>query len=131
MVDLDLAHRDAGKRLHAAADSDNYASQSLLRSAGFRQWGADHKAWRRSDGTLSDGVYFELLADSPDLVVGGKTDRRSAVGGRTDRRSPWDERGLSSAPGFEPITLEGNGMALANIFGHLDTFMGGFPIVEP
>ena len=99
-------------RLHAAADSDNYASQSLLRSAGFRQWGADHKAWRRSDGTLSDGVYFELLADSPDLVVGGKTDRRSAVGGRTDRRSPWDERGLSSAPGFEPITLEGNGIRL-------------------
>jgi alkyl sulfatase BDS1-like metallo-beta-lactamase superfamily hydrolase len=33
--------------------------------------------------------------------------------------------------GSGEITLEGNGMALANIFGHLDTFMGGFPIVEP
>jgi RimJ/RimL family protein N-acetyltransferase len=48
-------------RLHAATDSDNRASQSILRSAGFTQWGADHQAWRRTDGSLSDGVYFELL----------------------------------------------------------------------
>src|SRR5450759_1092157 len=40
-------------RLHAATDSDNYASHSILRSAGFTQWGADHKAWRRADGSLS------------------------------------------------------------------------------
>src|SRR5450759_1728331 len=45
-------------RLHAATDSDNYASQSILRSAGFTQWGADPKAWRRTDGSLSDGLYF-------------------------------------------------------------------------
>ena len=49
-------------RLHAATDSDNHASQSILRSAGFTQWGADHQAWRRGDGSLSDGTYFELLA---------------------------------------------------------------------
>lgn len=57
--------RDGGLgliRLHAATDGDNYASQSILRSAGFTPWGADHQAWRRSDGSLSDGVYFELLA---------------------------------------------------------------------
>src|SRR5665811_2588402 len=48
-------------RLHAATDSDNTASQSILRSAGFTQWGADHQAWRRTHGSLSDGVYFELL----------------------------------------------------------------------
>jgi RimJ/RimL family protein N-acetyltransferase len=65
-------------RLHAATDSSNYASQSILLSAGFIQWGADHQAWRRTDGSLSDGTYFELLADS---------DHATAV---------------------EPITLEGN-----------------------
>src|SRR5664279_4920716 len=48
-------------RLHAATDSDNHTSQSILRSAGFIQWGADHQAWRRNDGSLSDGSYFELL----------------------------------------------------------------------
>jgi RimJ/RimL family protein N-acetyltransferase len=49
-------------RLHASTDSDNSVSQSILRSAGFRRWGADHQAWRRGDGSLSDGTYFELLA---------------------------------------------------------------------
>jgi len=63
-------------RLHAGTDSDNYASQSILRSAGFSQWGADHKAWRRADGSLSDGVYFELLVDELDEAEG-----RMAVGG--------------------------------------------------
>src|SRR5665811_256295 len=48
-------------RLHAGTNSDNYISQSILRSAGFTQWGADHQAWRRADGSLSDGAYFELL----------------------------------------------------------------------
>lgn len=52
-------------RLHAATDSDNSASQSILRSAGFTQWGADHRAWRRTDGSLSDGAHFELLATGP------------------------------------------------------------------
>ena len=69
-------------RLHAGTDSDNYVSQSVLRSAGFTQWGADHQAWRRADGSLSDGVYFELLA-STDRVAAG-------------------------AGALEPITLEGN-----------------------
>jgi RimJ/RimL family protein N-acetyltransferase len=50
-------------RLHASTDAQNYASASVLRSAGFIQWGADHQAWRRADGSLSDGMHFELLAD--------------------------------------------------------------------
>ena len=79
-------------RLHAATDSDNYVSRSILLSAGFTQWGADHKAWRRGDGSLSDGVYFEMLADEPDPAQG------SVAGSR--------------APGFEPVTLEGNGIRL-------------------
>jgi len=49
-------------RLHAATNSDNYASRAVLLAGGFSQWGADHQAWRRSDGSLSDGIYFELLA---------------------------------------------------------------------
>lgn len=73
-------------RLHAGTDSDNYASQSILQSSGFSQWGADHQAWRRSDGSLSDGVHFELLA-SPD--------RRAAT-----------------AAAWEPVTLEGKGIRL-------------------
>jgi len=58
-------------RLHAATDSENYVSQSILRSAGFTQWGADHQAWRRHDGSLSNGMYFELQAsrDHPSGAV--------------------------------------------------------------
>lgn len=74
-------------RLHAATDSDNYASQAILRSAGFTQCGADHKAWRRNDGSLSDGLYFELLADE-------------------------HHEAMSKTPGFEPVTLEGKGIRL-------------------
>jgi RimJ/RimL family protein N-acetyltransferase len=51
-------------RLHACTDSDNHASQTILRAAGFTQWGADHQAWRRTDGSLSDGAHFELLAST-------------------------------------------------------------------
>jgi len=69
-------------RLHAATDSDNHASRSILRSAGFSQWGADHQAWRRGDGSLSDGVHFELLAG---------TDRHAV-----------------SATAVEPVTVEGS-----------------------
>ncbi|MEP7194537.1 MAG: GNAT family N-acetyltransferase [Actinomycetota bacterium] len=76
------------QRLHAATDSDNHASQSILRSAGFTQWGADHQAWRRTDGSLSDGVYFELLVH--ELWASGRL-------GRRDRTM-----------GLEPVTLEGS-----------------------
>jgi len=81
-------------RLHAAADSDNYASQAILRSAGFTQWGADHLAWRRTDGSLSDGAYFELLADAG----------RSAAG----------EAGAAQGESaqLEAVTLEGHGVRL-------------------
>jgi RimJ/RimL family protein N-acetyltransferase len=70
-------------RLYAATDGDNYASQSILRSAGFTQWGANHRAWRRSDGSLSDGVYFELLAS----------------------QLPNGDAGLTTSE--DPVTLEG------------------------
>ncbi len=73
-------------RLHAGTNSDNLVSQSILRSAGFTQWGADHQAWRRSDGSLSDGVYFELLA----------SDLAASLDGRAPR-----------AGALEPVTLEG------------------------
>jgi RimJ/RimL family protein N-acetyltransferase len=95
-------------RLHAATDSDNYASQSILRSAGFRQCGADHKAWRRTDGSLSDGQYFELLADEPDPA------KDSLAGGlaRGPAVSQMGSQAASRAPGFEPVTLEGKGIRL-------------------
>ena len=72
-------------RLYAGADSENHASQSVLRSARFTQWGADHQSWRRADGSLADGVYFELLAN--ERVADG-------LGGSVD------------SLGVEPITLE-------------------------
>jgi len=72
-------------RLHAATNSDNHASRSVLLSAGFRVWGADHQAWRRSDGSLADGIYVELLASNLSATDG---------------------------PALEPITLEGRGIRL-------------------
>ena len=99
-------------RLHAATDSDNYASQAILRSAGFRQCGADHKAWRRTDGSLSDGLYFELLADEPEPADGGLAG--SLVSGLASglAMSQAGSQGVSRAPGFEPVTLEGKGIRL-------------------
>ncbi len=55
-------------RIQAATDSDNLASRAVLLRAGFRQWGADHQAFRRRDGSLADGSHFELLA--ADRVTG-------------------------------------------------------------
>jgi RimJ/RimL family protein N-acetyltransferase len=106
-------------RLHAATDSDNYASQSILRSAGFTKWGADHKAWRRADGSLSDGVYFELLADELELVEGSGAVGTQGLGSRGQTSQAGSRAGSHSvshagsrAPGFEPVTLEGNGIRL-------------------
>lgn len=48
-------------RLHAGTDTDNTASQNVLRRAGLRQWGNDRANWTRMDGTASDGTFFELL----------------------------------------------------------------------
>ena len=80
-------------RLHAATNSDNYASQAILRAAGFIQWGADHQTWRRIDGSLSDGTYFEMLAQ--------------------DARATGQQAGTDPpAPALEPVTLEGDGIRL-------------------
>jgi RimJ/RimL family protein N-acetyltransferase len=92
-------------RLHAATDSDNHASQSILRSAGFTQWGADHQAWRRTDGSLSDGVYFELLAsDASDSA----DERDPTMDGTVD----CNDDSLLNPSGVEPVTLEGKGIRL-------------------
>ena len=41
------------------------ATAAILRRAGLREWGNDRQAWRRADGSLSDGSYVELLATDP------------------------------------------------------------------
>ena len=53
------------RRVHAGADDDNAASIAVLRRAGLRVWGQDRDAYRRSDGSLTGGVYVELLATDP------------------------------------------------------------------
>ncbi len=68
---IDHAFRPRGEgglgltRVHAGADDDNAASIAVLRRAGLRVWGQDRDAYRRSDGTLTGGVYVELLATDP------------------------------------------------------------------
>jgi RimJ/RimL family protein N-acetyltransferase len=88
-------------RLHAATDSENFASQSILRSAGFSQWGADRQAWRRADGSLSDGTYFELLAVELPANLQWRADRSPATAlspARLDcervRLRPWSDADL-------------------------------------
>ncbi len=51
------------RRLHASTDLANLASQEILRRTGFRLWGLDHQSYARPDGSISDGAFFELLAD--------------------------------------------------------------------
>ncbi len=80
-------------RLHAATTSDNDVSASILRSAGFRQWGADHQAWRRADGSLSDSLYFELLAS--ELVAAG---REAGTHPHRARAGGWEPVTLASDP---------------------------------
>jgi len=95
-------------RLHAATDSDNHASRSILVSAGFTQWGADHQAWRRADGSLSDGTYFELLASE---VRSGRQPVPEPAPG-----APGGPDGFTattaSATELEPVTVEGDGLRL-------------------
>jgi len=89
-------------RLHAGTDRDNIASQSILRSAGFDQWGADHQAWRRRDGSLSDGAYFELLAETDRAAVAAATAARipARLDGERVQLRPWSGNDL-------PRLLEG------------------------
>ncbi len=97
-------------RLHAGTDSDNYASQTILRAAGFTQWGADHRAWRRNDGSLSDGVYFELLADTLPAAAGeaGAEESKGAGATQDDGAGVAEREGA----GLEAVTLEGHGVRL-------------------
>jgi RimJ/RimL family protein N-acetyltransferase len=107
-------------RLHAATDSDNGASQSILRAAGFAQCGADHQAWRRTDGSLSDGRYFELLA-SGSLAPGSLSSSPSGLDlpapGRpsgSDQHATASTAGTAGTAGtaLDPVTLEGDGIRL-------------------
>jgi RimJ/RimL family protein N-acetyltransferase len=56
---------------------------------------------------LSDGVYFELLVDELDEAEGSMAVGGPAVGGLG-----LGGLAASRAPGFEPVTLEGNGIRL-------------------
>ena len=49
-------------RIDADTDAENTASQKLLRQRGFREWGHAHADYTRNDGSVSDSIYFELLA---------------------------------------------------------------------
>ncbi len=49
-------------RIEACTDAENLASQNLLRSKGFREWGQARANYSRADGSVSDSTYFELLA---------------------------------------------------------------------
>lgn len=80
-------------RLHAGTDADNLASQATLERVGFRRWGEDRQAWRRTDGTLSDGAYFELLASD------GRVDRRAASTSDQGARSGDGEDGGGGVSG--------------------------------
>ncbi len=115
-------------RLHAATDSDNLASRSILLSAGFTQWGADHQAWRRADGSLSDGTYFELLASQ--MPAPGQHSPEQAPGARATGAPASPDHPASAAPvattattartattattatTLEVVTLEGHGVRL-------------------
>ncbi len=78
-------------RLHAGTDAHNHASQASLERAGFRRWGADRQAWRRADGTLSDGAHFELLAtdDRLDRRPRGRRLHEVTLEGDQVRLRPW------------------------------------------
>lgn len=69
-IDAALAHGFASPtqdglgliRIDADTDAENTASQKLLRERGFREWGRAHSDYTRADGSISDSIYFELLA---------------------------------------------------------------------
>ncbi len=69
VLDHAFRSRDDGglgvSRVHAGADSDNTASISIMLRAGLREGGRDRQAYRRQDGSLSDGFYAEVLATDP------------------------------------------------------------------
>lgn len=50
------------KRVEAETDAENLASQNLLRIRGFREWGHAIANYDRADNSVSDSIYFELLA---------------------------------------------------------------------
>ena len=81
-------------RLHAGTDSDNLASQAILLGAGFRRWGADHQAWRRTDGSLSDGAHFELLATDDRTRAGATALSPARLDGERVRLRPWSDSDL-------------------------------------
>ena len=49
------------RRLVAETAADNEASNAVLRSVGFVEFGREHAVDRRADGRWGDGLYWELL----------------------------------------------------------------------
>ena len=65
VLDHAFAAVDAGglglERVHASTSPENWASQRVLRDAGFRLTGVETDSWRAPDGSLQGGHHFELL----------------------------------------------------------------------
>lgn len=51
-------------RVSADTDAENTASQKLLRNRNFHEWGHATGDYTRSDGSVGDSTYFELLAEN-------------------------------------------------------------------
>lgn len=49
-------------RVSADTDAENIASQKLLRNRNFREWGHATGDYTRSDGSVGDSTYFEMLS---------------------------------------------------------------------
>lgn len=49
-------------RVEAETDAENVPSQKLLRAHGFHEWGHARANYDRTDNSISDSTYFELLA---------------------------------------------------------------------
>jgi RimJ/RimL family protein N-acetyltransferase len=102
------------RRLHAVTDRANTPSQRILQGAGFRLWGIDHQSYARSDGSISDGAFFELLADDN---RGGRAGAGVQWTGHATRDQPaagaqgGAGRG-EAGRGLEPATIEGRGIRL-------------------
>lgn len=88
-----LAREDGGlglARVLVRAADDNLASQQVALRAGFRPSGRDRAAELLADGTVHDGLRFDLVADEadPGLADGPATvDNQDARGSRRSRKS--------------------------------------------
>jgi RimJ/RimL family protein N-acetyltransferase len=52
------------RRLVAETAADNDASNAVLRATGFTSWGREHAVDELPDGSLGDGLHWELFRDA-------------------------------------------------------------------